>query len=276
MRNNPNDPMPIKIANGKTLEQCVFYRGGGITVYTDNSVTVKTYDGFYDYYLANERKMSETMMLPVEGEEVTKDEEYYKKLINGLAVDYNKQVENAPNLYRNAMVLQDVNTPAPIDFACTVFADGKIWIGGGYSVGTADKPPCPANVPSGKLAFVTNATSDTHSFVMKGIGEQSHKLYSVFFSTKKDVPFAKVGAENSSLLFSSYFSKVLPQNAAPSNGSVYTDYLNLVSLQSSQRNNDSFTQLLIYKGNLTETELKAELAKDIKLATNNTQMHTQI
>ncbi|MGL5716154.1 MAG: hypothetical protein ACRCX2_24265, partial [Paraclostridium sp.] len=125
MWNNPNDPMPIKIANGKTLEQCVYYRGGGITVYTDNSVTVKSYPGFYDYYLANERKMSEVMMLPVEGEEIVKDEEYYEKLITGLAIDYNKQVENAPNIYRSTMVLQDVNTPAPIDFACTVFADGQ-------------------------------------------------------------------------------------------------------------------------------------------------------
>ncbi|WP_438587917.1 hypothetical protein [Cetobacterium sp.] len=269
MWNNPNDPMPIEIANGKTLEQCVFYRGGGITVYTDNSVTVKSYPGFYDYYLANERKMSEVMMLPVEGEEVVKDEEYYKKLINGLAIDYNKQVENAPNLYKSAMVLQDVNTPAPIYFACTVFVD-KIWIGEGYSVGTADRPPCPVNVPSGKLAFVTNATSDTHSFVGKDIISNVHSamLYitTASFNTNNEyyhlnVPINEGSFVSSKSFYRAYNSDEVEISSFRNNVGITEGLLKIGYPQ----RNYSFTQLLIYKANLTETELKVELAKDIKL-----------
>ncbi|MGL5691929.1 MAG: hypothetical protein ACRDD8_14065 [Bacteroidales bacterium] len=276
--NNPNDPMPIKIANGKTLEQCVFYRGGGITVYTDNSVTVKSYPGFYDYYLANERKMSEVMLLPVEGEEVAKDEEYYKKLINGLAVDYNKQVENAPNLYRGAMVLQDVNTPAPIDFACTVFVD-KIWIGEGYSVGTADRPPCPVNVPIGKLAFVTQATSETHSFVMDIVETEGNTFGNTLFYScgakaigdfERPTALTKESLKGKALTSKSYAKYIYPTgevdfayvNKGLTSGTIY--FANNDNNQN-RKSVNIFSQLLIYKANLTETELKAELAKDIKL-----------
>ncbi|MGL5648332.1 MAG: hypothetical protein ACRDDY_10805 [Clostridium sp.] len=262
MWNNPNDPMPIKIANGKTLEQCVYYRGGGITVYTDNSVTVKSYPGFYDYYLANERKMSEVMMLPVEGEEIVKDEEYYEKLINGLAIDYNKQVENAPNIYRSTMVLQDVNTPAPIDFACTVFADGQIWIGEGYSVGAVDRPPCPVNVPSGKLAFVTPATSDTHSFVIKGVtNNNSPGLISKHHSDSSywKIEIKKIHKKDI-LVSSSYINENVIRLAGSTNSNTL-----FITFGNRQFLIDSFSQHLIYKANLTETELKAELAKDIKL-----------
>ncbi|MGL4790364.1 MAG: hypothetical protein ACRCW1_03050 [Anaerotignaceae bacterium] len=261
--NTKNDPMPIKIANGKTLEQCVYYRGGGITVYTDNSVIVKSYPGFYDYYLANERKMSEIMMLPVEGEEIVKDEEYYKKLINGLAVDYNKQVDNAPNLYKNAMVLQDVNTPAPIDFACTVFVD-KIWIGEGYSVGTVDRPPCPVNVPTGKLAFETPATGETHSFVMKNAKKTQNKQYGALYSTRDTAPcelaWYKVDGD---ILFSNLYKEIV---SIANMGQSLSGFLSFAdNPYKSNYLTSSFTQLLIYKANLTETELKTELAKDIKL-----------
>ncbi|MGL5191715.1 MAG: hypothetical protein ACRC7S_18900 [Cetobacterium sp.] len=266
MWNNPNDPMLIKIANGKTLEQCVFYRGGGITVYTDNSVTVKSYPGFYDYYLANERKMSEVMMLPVDGEEIVKDEEYYKKLISGLAVDYNKQVENAPNLYRNTMVLQDVNTPAPIDFACTVFADGQIWVGEGYSVGAVDKPPCPVNVPSGKLAFVTPATSGTHSFVMKGMVALSDNIRFLLFNPNAGDTY-KTGATydmSGDYIYSKNTNKFADQTVGEWKPTGVSSS-SIVVTNKGTNTYKSFTQLLIYKANLTETELKAELAKDIKL-----------
>lgn len=269
MWNNPNDPMPIKIANGKTLQECIHYQGGGITVYTDNAVIVKTYPGFYDYYLANERKISEAMMLPVDGEEVVKDEEYYKKLINCLAIDYNKQVENTPNLYRNTMALQDVNTPAPIDFACTVFSDGQIWIGEGYSVGTADRPPCPVNVPTGKLAFVTNAGRRTHSLIIKGANNitSNRRIYKTSFSVESErFSFSNTTVGKVLSGFCSdgnYFS--LDENGikAALNGFPNDPQGGFIILNEDK--NGVFSQLLIYKGNLTEAELKTENAKTIRL-----------
>lgn len=125
------------------------------------------------------------------------------------------------------------------------------------------KPFVKSHMPVGKLAFITNATSETHSFVMKGIPKQENKEYSVFLINSVENVYAKVMENNSSIIFSSLYKRLLPQNIDLRGGSARKKILSLCF--SGNVSNDSFSQLLIYKGNFTQAELEGELAKNIKL-----------
>lgn len=256
--NNPIDPMTLKTAGDKTLEQCVIFRDENCTVYSDNVVKVMSYDGFYEYYLDKERELSQIQSLPIDG--FIKDEEYYNNLVNELSLEYNKQIETTPNIYRNKMILKNIIVPAGIYFACSTFRDGTVYVGEGYPPETPNKPSCPVNVPSGKMSILTNATRATHSFVFK-----DYKFYNIGAGNANRFLFDSLGqflitSANTNatydILYSTQFKNCELQTFNPTKEGL---------ILANGRETGYFKQFLIYKGNLTETELKAENDKNIEL-----------
>ncbi|MGL5716657.1 MAG: hypothetical protein ACRCX2_26820, partial [Paraclostridium sp.] len=130
--------------------------------------------------------------------------------------------------------------------------------------------------PNCKMAFNTPATSETHSFIIKNmingyrpitqrvITGEAYEIIQLSnsLSTEKALE-----GKNTNLLSSTYKTTIIDTNLI--------EYETIVVNKSKQRNilnlcwydtekqfrTISFSQLLIYKGNLTEAELKAELAK---------------
>lgn len=138
------------------------------------------------------------------------------------------------------------------------------------------KPFVKSMMPSGKLAFITNATSETHSFVIKnarhehivgssqefnnwyfkvGSGEYSALAYG---QPKVGSQYINIGVSNISKVNCNGFIKNIGYSSVGIDMVTTTD----------QRNMVSFSQLLWYKGNFTQAELEGELAKDIKLIDN--------
>ncbi|MGL5768121.1 MAG: hypothetical protein ACRCX8_21010 [Sarcina sp.] len=131
------------------------------------------------------------------------------------------------------------------------------------------KPIVKSVMPSGKLAFVTNATSSTHSFVFKNINFTKDGYGGSYRVYNNDSNWSAKGeaiainktlfVENSNCLISnSYLTKDFEY---VSKGDNSRDYLNIVGGAYSQAVYKTFTQLIIYKGNLTEAELKVENEK---------------
>ncbi|MGL4645321.1 MAG: hypothetical protein ACRCVH_13430 [Vagococcus fluvialis] len=130
------------------------------------------------------------------------------------------------------------------------------------------KPFVKSVMPSGKLAFVTPATSDTHSFMMKSIVLETQKPYCHFYFAQdlwnaSTYEFIKTKTvPTSGIKTDVYFSKnyrtlVDITNPGKTTGILYIHPKNARYTEIP----DSFTQLVIYKGNLTEAELKAENEK---------------
>lgn len=134
-------------------------------------------------------------------------------------------------------------------------------------------------MPDGKLTLVTNATSETHSFVMKGINtivkpsgvlrfhqtSTSTTGFERTHITAIDTSQSNIVQNNNVLISNKYayilgIDKVITiADIGKSGGFLFFSPL------AYKENSDSFKQLLIYKGNLTEEELMAENGKDIKL-----------
>lgn len=131
------------------------------------------------------------------------------------------------------------------------------------------KPFVKSMMPSGKLAFITNATSETHSFVMKNVryfkseSPTDFNYYRIYSCGSPLTSFERqanqqmaIGENIHDLLFNSNYA-----NFNRSQGSVGLTSGVLKFKPASSEKFDSFSQLLIYKGNLTESELKAENGK---------------
>lgn len=261
--NNPNDPMPIQIDGNKTLEQCKIYEDENRVIYSDGkSVKVLSDEGFYEYYLRTLRKLEEVSSTPTD--EKVKDQKYYENIIYFLESEYNKKIKT-----KN---FKEISIPVSINFAVTVYKkEGIIYIGEG-------KTEEGVNLPSGKLAFITNATSETHSFVMNNIKLKKHSadpacyVYSSHTSNNEN---SYIGVADESFngnhadfilsnLYKEYSVKELGQKGTPvlRKSGISGGNIRLAGIYSWQ---DSFSRLLLYKGNFTQVELERELAKDIRL-----------
>ncbi|MGL5315180.1 MAG: hypothetical protein ACRC92_18135, partial [Peptostreptococcaceae bacterium] len=135
------------------------------------------------------------------------------------------------------------------------------------------KPFVKSVMPNGKLAFVTNATSETHSFVMKGVNvpNSSTKDHFYFCSDRFGVVYEYCDVTGAS--GKDGLSYMVSKDAVLSNvlgvtprvfvkgvsGGVFS--IRPTTNSDYKQFSQSFTQLLIYKGNFTETELKAENGK---------------
>lgn len=139
---------------------------------------------------------------------------------------------------------------------------------------TDKKPFVKSIMPSGKLAFVTNATSETHSFVMKENKHTNEEFYSSFYIKGYTSNFNHIRSttklnNTGDFLVSNKYKQLISDignfslveaNINFDSGVLNFAYINPVT--------ESFKQLLIYKGNLTEEELKAENNKGFRLNPN--------
>lgn len=125
--------------------------------------------------------------------------------------------------------------------------------------------------PNCKLAFETFATSETHSFIMKGI-EQNVSDYFVIYSCDNNFTDQLYSRDRTTKPYNVYRSKSFKPQLTGDDATYLgvTKGLLLIGafrgITTSSIN--SFKQLLIYKGNLAEAELKAELSKGFKLNPN--------
>lgn len=128
-----------------------------------------------------------------------------------------------------------------------------------------------SHMPSGKLTFITNATSGTHSFI-------GNKFISTFSSDGRSFLFGQTsqGIINSETFItnkdnmSPILSKEYNNASSIFSKGLSTGLLTLRPRHGSLGQTlNSFSQLLIYendeRGGMTQAELEGELAKDIKL-----------
>lgn len=137
------------------------------------------------------------------------------------------------------------------------------------------KPFVKSVMPSSKLTFVTGDISTTHSFVVKGIktnGAGELWLFCNEYNANAVQLLMSYDGTKNDLLFNSntFVNPVWRYIGNPTaNGSF--------NIASKNRNSiyilNSFSQLLIYKGNLTEAELKAENNKNITLKNNQSRFN---
>ena len=145
-------------------------------------------------------------------------------------------------------------------------------------------------MPNGKLSVITNATSETHSFVMKNI-RHDHIKGSQFYTNNWHL---HVGAGDNGALLSGNQKTI--DSTIGNTDIVYVDIAKsktakincfdykfspacgghsgilispLIFPYSDERNVVSFKQLLVYKGNLTEEELRTENEKFLLAYINN-------
>lgn len=133
------------------------------------------------------------------------------------------------------------------------------------------KPFVKSMFPGGKLAFLTNATSETHSFILKNIEFEKIRSAGNWVMENGELLWVSLTESNLNTPYNLYYSKnykskdVLIAQVNP-NTPVGTLFL---TKGASTMFNSKISQLLIYendeRGGMTETELKAELAKDIRL-----------
>lgn len=185
-----------------------------------------------------------------------------------------------------------------VNFMVTVLKESQSQIGEDYDVEvdfknfqitktSTQKPFVKSIQPNCKLAFNTPATSETHSFIMKNINfkndldpnsvQKVAVLYSTHDYTQEWIPFNGRDLKNEyyscfiSNIYKSLFNDVYINNSNISiNGKgKTTGTLNFTLVTPYTQKPNTFSQLLIYendeRGGMTETELKAELAKDIRL-----------
>lgn len=132
------------------------------------------------------------------------------------------------------------------------------------------KPFIKSIQPNCKLSFVADITSNTHSFLVKGITTAKRETMPIMLPPNEYYEIHKTVEDN----FNKDLSLVFTKNVvyAEQNGSslrvvkfnnvVTKNEIKLAPVYIFERYQaESFSQLLIYKGNLTEAELKTELEK---------------
>lgn len=126
------------------------------------------------------------------------------------------------------------------------------------------KPFVKTMMPSGKLGFITKASSGTHSFMVKAFESSGSLTRTLWRSWRYErVEYYENEFEPKNILFSEKFANVRIQGKG-----IYSDTGNLGISGDTDKPN-SFFQLLIYlndeRGGMTQAELEGELVKDLKL-----------
>lgn len=131
---------------------------------------------------------------------------------------------------------------------------------------TNSKPFVKSVMPSGKLAFVTNGSMENYSSIVKGVKRLSGASTGaqiIRFGRYSLEGFRAIGVAEDVWQGG---TNVVSPNAIILDKTAQTS--NILLTRTDDFKNEFLTQLLVYKSNMTETELKAENSKVIK-ATDN-------
>ncbi|MGL6167462.1 MAG: hypothetical protein ACRC0Y_04145 [Fusobacteriaceae bacterium] len=142
-----------------------------------------------------------------------------------------------------------------------------------------EKPFVKTIMPNAKLALMSSCASDTHSFVMKDVvnlDAVDGRTWVLGLSSNPNVKEEVMsnGGAYSDVLVSSLFKRALKKDGGIGSVSLIQSLANIQTVfnitngQLPERRVDTFKQLLIYKGNLTEARLLAENNKSITLIDN--------
>lgn len=305
--NDPRDPMPINTLNGSGLK--VWEETEDYIIYIDKDVetiSVEKYVvGSYQTFLERKADIEGNMELVKSYTTWTQEDdsnfliqcnnEALEKLSKSPSIIPETGEEIPPSVLGSRTV--------PITYNCCFRVDrksGEIYIGEGYEnlwrardispnvEYTLDnngiskikiitektsnhKPFVKTIMPTCKLSFITEATSETHSFVIKGVKIGGNETYrtGIVLNTgqgvEKELVVPNSIGETGDVIASSLYKKFLTSNLEKEiTGDISINTSNIINLNARKPHcSDSFKQFLIYKGNLTEQELKEENAKQI-------------
>ncbi|MGL5711812.1 MAG: hypothetical protein ACRCX2_02230 [Paraclostridium sp.] len=254
-----NDQMPIKTINmagiqkWEETEDYIIYLDKDAVMTTVEQYVTGAYDKFQDVKALID---TFTEMLSENGIEWTTEDD--SKLFTDINDSMLEEIINTPTQLDEPTEIQTFTSKAvPTTYECCFRTDkknGEIYIGEGYNnvdgVVPSGKPFVKSIMPSGKLAFVTGANSDTHTLITKD--NSTFKEYTI--SRDENLETTIIDFREEELVFVEVLDNVM--------GEV--------------KFNGQYKQILIYKGILTDAEKETEDAKEISLSKNTQFQETKI